>query len=54
MLTNSPNSSHEVCQDGEGPDTETAESGSGGDVSVELVDHGCLSVASHNHLEYKM
>ena len=51
MLIVLPNSSHEVCQDRQSPDTETTECGSGGDVSVQLVNHGCLSVASHNHLE---
>jgi len=45
-----PDGSHEVGEHGEGADTETAESGGGGDVTVQLVDHGSLPVSTHDHL----
>ena len=37
------NSSHEVSKDGEGSNTNSTESGSGWDISVEVLDHGLLS-----------
>merc|ERR1719397_1992142 len=45
-----PNGSHEVCEHGKGADAETSKGCSSWDVSVQLVDHGGLSVASHHHL----
>ena len=42
--------SHEVGADGEGADAEAAEGRRRGDVPVQLVDHGHLSVAAHHHL----
>ena len=44
------NRSHEVGSDGECSDTEATEGGSGGNVTVELVNHGSLSVTTHHHL----
>ena len=41
---------HEIGDDGQGADAETAESSRCRDVAVQFVDHRCLSVASHHHL----
>ena len=46
----SPNGSHEVRQHREGSNAEASKGGSGGNVSVQLVDHRGLPVASHHHL----
>ena len=54
MLIVLPNSSHEVGQDRQSSNTETTEGGSGGNVSVELMNHGGLSVSSHHHLQYNV
>jgi len=41
---------HEICDDGEGTDAHTTESGGGGDVLVEDRDDGFFTVALHDHL----
>lgn len=45
-----PNGAQEVSQDREGPDAQPTEGRSCGDVPIEFMDHGGLSVASHHHL----
>jgi hypothetical protein len=41
---------HEVSDDGERANAHASESGSGGDVAVELLLHGRHTVAHHDHL----
>ena len=40
----------EISQYREGPDTQTTEGGGRGDVSVQFMDHGLLTVTTHHHL----
>jgi len=49
-MTTQAQLTHEVGHDGEGSNTETAERGGGGDVSVEFLHHGGVTVTTHHHL----
>jgi len=45
-----PNGPHKVSNNGEGPDAETTECRGRWDVPVEFVNHGLLTMTSHDHL----
>ena len=50
MIRSLPNCSHKICQNGESTNTQPTKCSSCGDVSVQLMYHGCLTVTSHYHL----